>query len=186
MDKNSVKKLCIVAHPDDEIIFAGASLIESPEDWHVICVTNGNNPPRKKEFQSAMSYIGCSYEIWGFNDVWQESLDTEGIKQQLHKTFEREWSFVLTHDPVGDVDYEHPHHADVFNCVKNSIPYISRLYCFSYSTVDLTLEYIKKKSRALNFYKTQTAKYGLIYIPLLEDYFYKESYTHYESNNNWN
>ena len=39
----NVKKLMIVAHPDDELIFGGAELIKHGPEYKVICLTNKYN-----------------------------------------------------------------------------------------------------------------------------------------------
>ena len=41
--------LIIVAHPDDETIWAGEHLIRG--SYTVLCITNGNNKTRKAEFE---------------------------------------------------------------------------------------------------------------------------------------
>ena len=42
----------IVAHPDDETIWGGGHLLQ--DDYLVICLTNGNNQIRAKEFEKVM------------------------------------------------------------------------------------------------------------------------------------
>ena len=50
----------IVAHPDDESLFGGEALTSSG-GWTVICVTNGTNEQRRREFIEAMNSIGVNY-----------------------------------------------------------------------------------------------------------------------------
>src|SRR5215510_5098323 len=57
-------KVMIVAHPDDESLFGGEALT-STRGWTVICVTNGTNEQRRREFINAMSSIGANYTILG-------------------------------------------------------------------------------------------------------------------------
>ena len=44
------ESLMIVAHPDDETIWGGSHLING--NYTVLCITNGNNKKRKKEFMN--------------------------------------------------------------------------------------------------------------------------------------
>ena len=87
---------------------------------------------------------------------------------------------VLTHNEVGDNGYRHPHHKQVFECVKAEISNIDKLYCFDNYGRDLTLDQVKKKLSMLNFYKSQMKELGLIYLPMLENYFYNESFVKYK------
>ena len=48
-NKKKFNKVMIVAHPDDELIFGGAELIQN-KGYKVICITNQDNIQRKKEF----------------------------------------------------------------------------------------------------------------------------------------
>ena len=65
-------------------------------------------------------------------------------------------------------NYEHPHHRQVFECVKKEIYNIDKLYCFDNYGRDLSLDQVKKKLHMLNFYKSQMKELGLIYLPMLE------------------
>lgn len=47
------ESLMIVAHPDDETIWGGSHLING--NYTVLCITNGNNKKRKKEFMNVTS-----------------------------------------------------------------------------------------------------------------------------------
>lgn len=52
IDLNDCQKLMIVAHPDDETIWGGNHLLKG--HYLVVCLTNGNNPTRRKEFMKIM------------------------------------------------------------------------------------------------------------------------------------
>ena len=177
-----LSNLLIVAHPDDEIIFAGNLLLTYNFIDKVICVTNGDNKVRKSEFESVMKKVKVDYEIWDFHDEWKVDLDIDGIRKKLHNTLrEKKWDMVLTHNEIGDNNYEHPHHKQVFECVKNEIVDLDTLYCFDNHGENLHLDIVKKKLKLLNLYKSQIKELGIIYIPMLESYFYKENFVKYNS-----
>ena len=176
-----LNNLLIVAHPDDETIFAGNSLLTYGFIHKVICVTNGDNTVRRSEFESVMKRVKVDYEIWNFHDEWKVDLDTEGIRKKLHKTLREEnWNMVLTHNEVGDNNYEHPHHRQVFECVEKEIPDLDNLYCFDNHGKGLSLDEVKQKLKLLNYYKSQMKELGIIYLPMLEGYFYNESFIKYK------
>ena len=87
---------------------------------------------------------------------------------------------VLTHNEVGDNNYEHPHHRQVFECVEKEIPDLDNLYCFDNHGKGLSLDEVKQKLKLLNYYKSQMKELGLIYLPMLENYFYNESFIKYQ------
>lgn len=49
----------VVAHPDDETIFGGQTLLHSSSDqfWHVVVMTNARNKKRVRELNAAMSHF---------------------------------------------------------------------------------------------------------------------------------
>ena len=175
-----LNNLLIVAHPDDETIFAGNSLLTYGFIHKVICVTNGDNTVRRSEFESVMKRVKVDYEIWNFHDEWKVDLDVNGIRKKLNKVLrEKNWDMVLTHNEVGDNDYCHPHHRQVFECVKKEIPSLNNLYCFDNKGDGLRLDEVKQKLKLLNYYKSQIKELGIIYIPMLEGYFYNENFVKY-------
>lgn len=178
-------KLCIVAHPDDEIIFLGGELSLSPDDWHVVCVTNGDNEERSAEFERTMQDIGCTFEIWPLYDEWNVPLDEFALSKHLIRLFEKDWDLVVTHDQNGDTGYEHPHHRQVHEAVKDKIGDLTKLFCFCFDEY-LSPEILRRKLHLLSNYKSQIKKYDFIFIPMLEEYFFREGYRRYESNNSRN
>ena len=71
---NKYKKLMIVAHPDDEMIWGGSHLLEG--NYLVVCLTNGNNNIRKKEFIKVMKKKDNKGLIFNYPDL------TNGKKNQ--------------------------------------------------------------------------------------------------------
>ena len=51
-----IKNVMIIAHPDDETLWAGDHIMK--DRYLIICLTNGNNKIRKKEFEKAMELTG--------------------------------------------------------------------------------------------------------------------------------
>lgn len=133
MNLSNVNKLMIVAHPDDETIWGGAHLAE--DDYLVVCITNGDNEIRNKEFfkvldVSADNGIMLRYpdKTRGERDSW-DRVRTK-ISADLEKIISyKEWELVVTHNPKGE--YGHAHHIMTNNIVTNIMKDdLDRLYYF--------------------------------------------------------
>lgn len=112
-----LNKLIIVAHPDDETIFAG-NFIRHTNGCKVVCVTNGSNPVRSREFQTVMKKLGVEeYEIWDYADVWNGDFDREKLKEDISRVLlEHDFKMVITHNPEGE--YGHTQHAALSETVS--------------------------------------------------------------------
>lgn len=112
LDLEGINNVMIVAHPDDENFWGGAHLLE--DDYLVVCITNGDNTVRKKEFMNAAEYSGDKGMILEYPDVkngvkskWQECQDD--IYADLQTVLEyKDWDIIATHNPDGE--YGHIHH----------------------------------------------------------------------------
>lgn len=113
MDLSKYNKVMIVAHPDDELIFGGANLIN--DDYLVICITNKNNETRKKEFEKLMEATGdkgimLSYPDKIFNSFRSHwILCCNDIEKDLSVVLKyKDWDTIVTHNATGE--YGHIHH----------------------------------------------------------------------------
>ena len=112
LDLDGINNVMIVAHPDDETFWGGAHLLE--DDYLVVCITNGDNIVRKKEFMNAVEYSGDKGIILEYPDIkngvkskWQECQND--IYDDLQTILEyKDWDIIATHNPDGE--YGHIHH----------------------------------------------------------------------------
>ncbi len=117
----TARKLMIVAHPDDESIFGGNTLINEPNSWMVLVATNGSNYVRRTELHSAMSSIGTAWEIWDHEDCMdtEHPLGTQfhpGFKEDLEDVLIRgNFESILTHNKEGE--YGHNQHQGLSRIV---------------------------------------------------------------------
>lgn len=112
--------LMIVAHPDDEIIWGASHLMN--EKYFVVCLTNGNNVTRRKEFESVLQKINTPYimlnypdKVRGKRDQWKNS--EKDIKEDIKYIMNfKKWNTIATHNPKGE--YGHLHHKKTSEYVR--------------------------------------------------------------------
>jgi hypothetical protein len=143
--------LMIVAHPDDEVLFGGAQLLTS--SWTVLCVTNGDNPVRRHEFESVMNFLDYPFEMWDFPDKEFELLPNP-IEAKLKRFIEsKSWNKVLTHNQYGE--YGHLHHRQLNSLVKKFVksPYLWHFNYHKNKVLESSLW--EKKLELMVFYESQ-------------------------------
>ena len=142
-----INKLMIVAHPDDELIFGGAELIQHGPEYKVICLTNKYNKTRSKEFEQVMKKLNVgSWEMLDYEDKLDsiKEFNLNGILTS------RNWKKIITHNPIGE--YGHPQHRLAFESVKK---HTINFYVFGKSDTKLPQDILDKKLEILKLYKSE-------------------------------
>jgi LmbE family N-acetylglucosaminyl deacetylase len=119
--------LVLCAHPDDEVLFAGATMLAHPEiRWTVICLTYNDHDWRGLEMQRAMaafrqhgldiggSCLGVPDNGWPPTASWYAT----ALSKVMHALGERVWDIVLTHSASGE--YGHAHHIAVNSIARHN------------------------------------------------------------------
>lgn len=125
-------QLMIVAHPDDELIWGGYHLQKG--HYFVLCMTNGQNPTRKKEFETLLHRLHTPGIILNYPDkVNGQRSDWEKEKKNMKQDIEaflhlKHWKRVVTHNPDGE--YGHQHHRMVSQMVTELMKNKARLMYF--------------------------------------------------------
>jgi LmbE family N-acetylglucosaminyl deacetylase len=127
--------LMIVAHADDECIFAGDYLIDSNDSWEIMCIVV---PDHMSLFRIAMflenvtDYLGVKTSMLSYEDTRQNPIKGNVFKDLLHKITEKKWKKIVTHGPTGE--YGHVHHVQVHKEVVNivkALNIVEKLYVFN-------------------------------------------------------
>lgn len=149
--------LCLVAHPDDCVIFGYSYMYNHPEhNWTVGYLTYTEQDPRGREFAEFWSQRNISTVFLGFEDHWHDNEQKQLTKWYALDAMTACWNLaknydlVLTHDEYGD--YGHIHHCIVHDAVK----YHSNLVKFARPGQGTT-------------YKIPTGVYSLDELPLHRD-----------------
>lgn len=121
----TIKALCLVAHPDDCVIFAYSYMYNHPEmDWTICYLTYCAWEPRAKEMIAFWRKRNITCVCLGYTDDYRDiennkiSFNTEQAGREL-KNIANDYKLVLTHDEHGD--YGHIHHVFVHQCVKDHV-----------------------------------------------------------------
>lgn len=115
LNLDSINKVMIVAHPDDETLWGGSHLID--DEYLVVCLTHGWNKTRSADFKKVMSKTNDKSIILSYPDVvnyhvnngkWTYDTDylttcTEGISKDIATILSyKNWDEVATHNPDGE------------------------------------------------------------------------------------
>lgn len=113
------KALCIVAHPDDCVVFAQAFIQEHKNlSWTIVYLTADS--ASAKEISAHWNSQGVATEFLGFQDKIPLSNqdDKVAVLGKLIET-QLEFDLVLTHNAIGE--YKHVHHV-LLHSVAQSLP----------------------------------------------------------------
>lgn len=138
LDMNKIKdidKVMIIAHPDDETIWAGNHILNNK--YLIVCITNGNNRVRRKEFFTAMEMSGNYGVMLNYPDNPKRIKNNwrgvkRGIRQDIaYILHAKKWSQIVTHNPEGE--YGHIQHRFTSMLVTNQCAQdgdLEKLYYF--------------------------------------------------------
>jgi len=126
------RALCMVAHPDDCVIFAWSFMWHHPHlRWTVAYLTYEAGSDRASELADFWQRRELACVFLGHKDDHRDlitgvcSFDTDQARQQI-QALVSDHDLVLTHDQQGD--YGHLHHRFVHECVTQVH---DRVICFA-------------------------------------------------------
>jgi hypothetical protein len=154
-----MKAICIVAHPDDCIIFAYGFIHNHPEyQWDIAFVTNDEYSDRGQEIKKFWNSRNIKTIFLGFEDNVDDHWTTHSISFNTNSAAEKiqslvnSYNLILTHN--NDGEYGHIHHKFINRCLEG------------FKNV-VTFNYPRKlyKFKILNYILPRTI-YSLAEIPL--------------------
>lgn len=147
----TVNAYCVVAHPDDCLIFARPYIDHHPEyNWTIVYLTYHASDDRAKEMISYWSKRGVDTHFLGFTDHYQDNETKEfNFWDPLHAEHiirhACEWAdLILTHNADGD--YGHIHHS----LVHGALCQLDKEQVYFASTFNYNTKYIAKGNLSLN------------------------------------
>ena len=110
----------IVAHPDDETLWAGGLLLSHPE-WNTFILTlnHRTDPDRGPRFHRALDRYGAKGDMGDLRDGGREDALPEGLVEKtiLQLLPAHDFDLILTHSPKGEYT-EHLMHDEVSDAVS--------------------------------------------------------------------
>lgn len=128
--------LVIVAHPDDETIWMGGTILKNSQwNWTIIALCRKNDSDRMPKFLEVCKFYNANAIISDLDDEKLEPLSVrkviEKIKQLIPK---KKYDYIFTHGRNGE--YGHLRHKEVHKAVKKMIENneleCEKVYYFSY------------------------------------------------------
>jgi len=111
----------IVAHPDDEILWAGGTVIDHPSwNWFILSLCRGSDPDRAPKFYQVLEILGAEGTMGGLDDApEQEPLDEKEVEQTILDLLpSKHFDLIITHDPSGEYT-RHLRHEETGKAVIN-------------------------------------------------------------------
>jgi LmbE family N-acetylglucosaminyl deacetylase len=109
----------VVAHPDDETLWAGGTMLMHPDwTWRVLSVCRGNDGDRSPRFFSALERLGGLGSIGEVDDEPEQHPLPGSLVQAaiLSKVEASDFDLIVTHSPFGEYT-RHIRHEEVSRAV---------------------------------------------------------------------
>lgn len=128
----------IVAHPDDETLWAGGIILMNPQcSWTILSLCRGNDPDRAQKFLQALAIYGATGAMGNLDDGPEQ---TPILENQIQAAIQLllppvHYDLIITHSPAGEYT-RHKRHEETGRAVsclweQNSIN-ASELWFFAY------------------------------------------------------
>jgi len=117
--EQSVRAAVVVAHPDDETLWAGGTVRMHPDwQWTVVSLCRATDPDRAPRVLRAVQELGGMGKMGNLDDGPEQlPLDETEVQQVLLSLLPSEhFDFVLTHSPYGEYT-RHRRHEETSKAV---------------------------------------------------------------------
>lgn len=115
-DKNAV---VIVAHPDDETLWCGGTILTCPSfNWFIISLCRGDDMERARKFYQCLKILPANGTMGKLDDGPEQiPMDNEEVKEVVLSLLpSRHFDLIITHNPSGEYT-RHLRHEEVSKAV---------------------------------------------------------------------
>jgi LmbE family N-acetylglucosaminyl deacetylase len=120
MNKKTRKAVAvIVAHPDDETLWAGGTILSHPSwQWFIVCLCRGSDKDRAPKFLKTIRILGSEGIIGDLDDgPEQKPLDENELKHTILQLLpSRHFDLIISHNPAGEYT-RHIRHEEVSKAI---------------------------------------------------------------------
>jgi LmbE family N-acetylglucosaminyl deacetylase len=119
LNQKQIKAAVIVAHPDDETLWAGGMVLSHPEyQWFIVCLCRKSDPDRSPKFYRVLNAMGVEGSMADLDDGPEQApLSIAAIQEEVLRLLPQEpFDLVLTHAPAGEYT-RHRRHEEVSEAV---------------------------------------------------------------------
>jgi LmbE family N-acetylglucosaminyl deacetylase len=165
----------IVAHPDDETLWAGGTILNNPSwNWYVITLCRASDPDRAPKFFKVMNFLGVAGNMGDLDDgPDQDPLSRKDVQKCILQLLpDTHFDLIITHDPAGEYT-RHLRHEETSGAVidlwHRDQNLAEEIWTFAYE--DGNKKYLPKPIKnAYFYYKLQTEIWKKKYQVITEIY----------------
>jgi LmbE family N-acetylglucosaminyl deacetylase len=109
----------IVAHPDDETLWAGGTVLSHPSwQWFIVCLCRGSDSDRAPRFLKTLQVLGSGGIIGDLDDgPEQKPLDENELENAILQLLpSRHFDLIISHNPNGEYT-RHIRHEEISKAV---------------------------------------------------------------------
>ena len=109
----------IVAHPDDETLWAGGTILNNPQwDCFIMSLCRKNDEARATKFYKVLKILGANGIMGNIDDEpEQKPLNNKEVEQAILDLLpQKNFDLIITHDPKGEYT-KHLRHEEVSKAV---------------------------------------------------------------------
>ena len=166
MDKKNSKAVAvIVAHPDDETLWAGGTILSHPSwQWFIVCLCRRSDKERAPKFLKTLQILGSEGIMGDLDDgPEQKPLDENELEHAILQLLpSRHFDLIISHNPNGEYT-RHVRHEEISKAVIKlwhaGKIYANELWTFAYEDGDK--KYYPRPIENATFYRVLTKRIWL-------------------------